>query len=438
MKTICLHFEIHQNVHLKRYRFSEIGTDHYYYDDYQNEQSIAETVAQSYAPALKTLLSMTRDYKGMFKCAFSVSGVTLELLEQYAPEVIDLLQDLSQTGQVEFLAEPYGHGFSSIMDAEAFREETLLLSEKIASLFGMRPKVFANSCLMYSDDIGEQIGDMGFIGILGEGARHVLGWKSPHFLYQSNRNPALRVLLRDYRLSEDIAYNFGNPAWSEYPLYAETFAQWIDNLPEEEQVVTLSLELCALGIFQPLSTHILDFLYALPAEMQQKGITFSTPSEVCEQLRPIGEIDVEAPVTWVDEERDLSPWLGNVMQREALKKLYSIAERLRATQDPKLMLDWYRLQASNNFRFMNTKPGSENAYRGLYDSPYDAFTNYMNILADFITRVRNRYPETIDNEELNSLLTTIKNMGDELAMKDKEITKLRHMVEKLRNAKTQK
>ena len=431
MKTVCLYFEIHQNIHLKRYRFFDIGTDHYYYDDYENERSISETAERSYVPALEALIEMAERYGSYFKCAISLSGCAIEQLENHAPQVIELLQKLGETGCVEFLAEPYSHGFSSLKNPECFKEEVTRLCKKVKALFGQEPKIFRNSCLIYSDEIGEMVANMGFKGMLAEGAKHVLGWKSPHFVYNCNRNPNLKLLLRDYSLSEDISFRFNDSSWSEYPLFADTYANWIANLPEEDQVINLFMELCALGIFQPLSSNILEFMKALPEQLKQRGVVFSTPSEICAKIKSVGELNVEYPTSWVDEERDLSPWLGNVMQQEALEKLYSIADRVRICRDRRLMQDWDYLQASNNLRFMSTKPNSYGGYRGIYDSPYDAFTNYMNILGDFITRVKNLYPDEIENEELNSLLTTIKNQSDELTKKDKEIKQLENMLAKL-------
>ena len=429
MKTVCLYFEIHQNIHLKRYRFFDIGTDHYY----ENARSITETAERSYVPAIEALLEMADAHPGYFKCAISLSGCAIEQLENHAPQVIELLQQLNEKGCVEFLAEPYSHGFSSLKNPETFRDEVQRLCAKVKALFGKEPKIFRNSALIYSDEIGELVASMGFKGMLAEGAKHVLGWKSPHFVYHCNRNPKLKLLLRDYSLSEDISFRFNDSSWSEYPLFADTYANWIGNLPEEEQVVNIFMELCALGIFQPLSSNILEFMKALPAQFKERGIIFSTPSEICSKMKSAGELTVTYPTSWVDEERDLSPWLGNVMQREAIDKLYSIADRVRICRDRRLMQDFDYLQASNNLRFMSTKPNSYGGYRGIYDSPYDAFTNYMNILGDFITRVNDRYPLDIDNEELNSLLTTIKNQGDELELKEKEISKLQNMLARFEN-----
>ena len=424
MKTICLYFEIHQIVHLRRYRFFDIGTDHYYYDDYANETSINDIATRSYIPALQTLLQMVRESDGYFKVAFSLSGVGLEQLELYAPQVIDLLKELNKTGCVEFLAEPYSHGLSSLAsDDEFFRYDVQRQVQKVKEMFGKAPKVFRNSSLIYSDDIGAQVAAMGFKGVLTEGAEHVLGWKSPHYLYHSCTNPNLRVLLRDFKLSDDISLRFSNPSWDAYPLMADKYMDWIASTPAEEPLINIFMELCALGMFQPLSSNILEFFKALPACARERGITFSTPSEVIKNLKPVGPVEVPYPLSWVDEERDCSCWLGNVMQREAFSKLYSVAERVLIGADARLRQDWDYLQASNNFRFMTTKQNSVSMNRSIYDGPYDAFTNYMNILGDFISRVNNLYPSDIDNEELNALLTTIKNQDQEIAALHRELEK---------------
>ncbi|MBP5771357.1 MAG: glycoside hydrolase family 57 protein [Bacteroidaceae bacterium] len=431
MKTICLYFEIHQNVHLKRYRFFEIGKDHYYFDDYENERGITETAERSYIPAIKTFIEMAHTYGKAFKVAFSISGCAIELLEQYAPEVIELLQELNDTGCAEFLAEPYSHGLSSLASEDVFRDEVARQAKKMKELFGKKPTVLRNSSLIYSDDIGGLVASMGYKGMLAEGAKHILGWKSPHFLYHCNQNPNLKILLRDYKLSDDISLRFNNSSWSEYPLFADTYMDWIAQLPEEEKVINIFMELCALGIYQPLSSNILEFIKALPAVAKDRGITFATPSEIISKSKSVGQIDVPFPMSWNDEERDTSCWLGNVMQREAFHKLYSVAERVLICKDRRITQDWDRIQASNNFRFMTTKNMGVGFYRGIYDSPYDAFTNYMNILGDFINRVNALYPSEIENDELNALLTTIRNQADEITVKDAEIARLQARLSKL-------
>ncbi|MDO4161055.1 MAG: glycoside hydrolase family 57 protein [Prevotellaceae bacterium] len=431
MKTICLYFEIHQIIHLKRYRFFDIGTDHYYYDDFENERSISDIAERSYMPALNTFQDMIREHGKYFKIAFSISGVGLEQLEMHAPQVITKLQELNDTGCVEFLAEPYSHGLSSLINENTFAEDVKKQAAKIQEYFGQKPTVLRNSSLIYSDDIGAQAASMGFKGMLTEGAKHVLGWKSPHYVYNCSIAPNLKLLLRDVELSDDISLRFNNSDWDGYPLFADTYINRIAAMPENEQVINIFMELSALGIAQPLSSNILDFFKALPACAKSKGITFSTPSEICMKMNSVGSLDVPDTLSWVDEERDVSCWLGNPMQREAFNKLYSVADRVRIANDPRINQDWDYLQASNNFRFMTTKPSNIAFDRGIYSSPFDAFTNYMNILGDFMNRVNTLYPEEIDNEELNSLLTTIKNQGDEIELKDKEIVRLKAKVEKM-------
>lgn len=425
MKTICLYFEIHQIIHLKRYRFFEIGSDHYYYDDFANEQGINEIAERSYIPALNTLIQMAKENEGAFKVALSISGVALEQLEIYAPSVIELLHELNNTGCCEFLCEPYSHGLSSLANEDCFKEEVTRMRKKIKDYFGKEPKVFRNSSLIYDNEIGGMVANMGFKGMLIEGAKHVLGWKSPHYLYHCVENPNLKLLMRDFKLSDDISLRFSNSEWSEYPLFADKYIGWIDSMPESEQVINIFMELSALGYFQPLSSNILDFIKALPICAKQKGITFSTPTEIVSKLKSVDAMDVPYPMSWVDEERDISPWLGNVMQREAFNKLYSVAERVYLCQDKRIKQDWDYLQASNNFRFMTTKESGVAFNRGIYDSPFDAFTNYMNILGDFIKRVNSLYPVDMENEELGSLLTTIKNQGAELVQLNDEVTKLK-------------
>ncbi len=431
MKTICLYFEIHQIIHLKRYRFFDIGTDHYYYDDYENERSITDIAERSYIPALNAIEQMIKEHGKYFKVAFSLSGVGMEQLEMHAPQVLEKLQQLNETGCVEFLAEPYSHGLSSLANEEVFALDVQKQANKIEEYFGKKPTILRNSSLIYTDDIGAQAAAMGFKGMLTEGAKHVLGWKSPHYVYNCPMAPSLKLLLRDVELSDDISLRFNNSEWDGYPLFADTYINRIANFPEEEQVINIFMELSALGIAQPLSSNILEFLKALPACAKAKGITFSTPSEICAKMKSVGNLEVPDTLSWVDEERDVSCWLGNCMQREAFEKLYSVADRLRIANDPRLNQDWDYLQASNNFRFMTTKPSNVGLDRGIYSSPFDAFTNYMNILGDFMNRVNSLYPEEIDNDELNALLTTIKNQGDEIEMKNKEITRLQAKVEKM-------
>ena len=311
MKTICLYFEIHQIIHLKRYRFFDIGTDHYYYDDYENERSITDIAERSYMPALNTLQQMIQENGKSFKVAFSLSGTGIEQLEMHAPQVLEKLQELNQTGCVEFLAEPYSHGLSSLANEECFAADVKKQVKKIEEYFGKKPTVLRNSSLIYSDDIGAQAAALGFKGMLTEGAKHVLGWKSPHYVYNCALAPSLKLLLRDVELSDDISLRFNNPDWDGYPLFADAYINRIAQLPEEEQIINIFMELSALGIAQPLSSNILDFIHALPACAKEKGITFSTPSEIFAKMKSVDNLYVPDTLSWVDEERDVSCWLGN-------------------------------------------------------------------------------------------------------------------------------
>ncbi len=436
MKTICLYFEIHQNIQLKRYRFFDIGTDHYYYDDYETERLINDLVERSYMPALNAIGEMIKENGKYFKVAFSLSGVGMEQLETHAPQVIEKLQELNETGCVEFLAEPYSHGLASLANEQSFEAEVRRQCQKMKEYFGQAPKVLRNSSLIYSDDIGSQAAQMGFKGMLTEGAKHVLGWKSPHYIYHCTLSPKLKLLLRDVTLSDDISLRFNNSDWEGYPLFADNYVERIAQFPEDEKVVNIFMELSAIGVAQPLSSRILDFLKALPACAKKHSITFSTPSEVCDNYKSVSALDVPDTLSWNDEERDVSTWLGNPMQREAFNKLYGVADRVRIANDPRINQDWDYLQASNNFRQMTTKPSNVGVDRGIYSSPFDAFTNYMNILGDFISRVNSLYPEDVDNDELSSLLTTIKNQDEEIERKSKEVTRLQTKIEKIEAAET--
>ena len=430
MKTICLYFEIHHNVHLKRYRFFDIGRDHYYYDDYANEQTINDVAERSYIPALNTLIEMVRTSNGFFKCGLSISGVAMEMLEVHAPKVIELIHELVDTGGCEIICEPYSHGLSSLANEDSFREEVKRMQVMIKNVFGKTPKVFRNSSLLYDNEIGAIVADMGFKGMLTEGAEHILGWKSPHYLYHCQYAPKLKLLLRDFKLSDDISLRFSNSEWNEFPLFADKYMDWIAELPEEEQVINLFMRLSALGIAQPLSSNILEFLKAFPACAKERGITFSTPTEIVTKLKSVDAIDCPYPMSWTDEERDISPWLGNLLQREAFDKLYSVSERVRLCTDNRIKQDFDYLQATNNFRYMTTKDNGIGMDRGIYASPYDAFANYMNILGDFISRVNSLYPVDMDNEELNSLLTTIKNQDEEMTSMNKGLAKLQEKLAK--------
>ncbi len=428
MKTICFYFQIHQPFRLKRYRFFDIGVDHYYYDDFNNENIIRRIADRSYIPANRALLEMIKNGNGKFKVAFSITGMALEQLEIHVPEVIDGLKELNETGCVEFLAETYAHSLSSLSDPEEFIQQVKMHERKIESLFNQKPKVFRNTELIYSDEIGDLVTSMGYDTMITEGAKHILGWKSPNFLYHSADNKRLKLLLKNSKLSDDIAFRFSNYEWDQYPLTAEKFVSWIAELPENEQLVNLFMNYETLGEMQRRESGIFEFMKALPRFAEERKISFSTPSEVAKKMKPVASYTVPYPISWTDEERDLSAWLGNILQKEAFEKLYSIAERVRLCDDRRLKQDWLYLQSCDHFFYMCTKhfsDGAMHAHFSPYESPYEAFNTYMNVLSDFIDRVNSKFPASIDNEELNSLVTTIHNQSDEIKELKEELESLK-------------
>lgn len=425
MKTICFYFQIHQPFRLKRYRFFDIGNDHYYYDDFQNEEIMRRIAERSYLPANRAILEMIKTSGGKFKVAFSISGLALEQMEIYSPEVIDSFKELAATGNVEFLAETYAHSLASLGEnPEEFIDQVKKHKEKIHDLFGVKPKIFRNTELIYSDDISDVVYKMGFKGMLTEGAKHILGWKSPNYMYSSCIQPQLKLLLKNDRFSEDLSLRFSNYNWSEYPLTADKYISWIASTPESEQIINLFMNYEVLGSLHPAETGIFDFFKALPRFAAEKGISFSTPSEIFALLKPVDSISVPYPMSWVDEEKDCSSWLGNVLQQEAFRKINSISERVRLVEERRIKQDWNYLQSSDHFYYMGTKHMGGSGFSP-YDNPYDAFNNYMNVLSDFIVRVNGQFPETIENEELNSLLTTIKNQGEEIEALQHELEKMK-------------
>lgn len=424
MKTICFYFQIHQPFRLKRYRFFDIGNDHYYYDDFQNEEIIRRIAERCYLPANRTILEIIRNSGGKFKVAFSISGVALEQMEIYAPEVIDSFKDLVATGNVEFLSETYAHSLSSLGNMEEFKHQVKKQEDKLLTLFGVKPTVFRNTELIYSDDISEMVYEMGYRGMLTEGAKHILGWKSPNYMYASCVQPDLHLLLKNDRFSEDLSDRFTDYSWNEYPLTADKYISWIANTPEAEQVINLFMNYEVLGSLHPAESGIFDFFKALPRYAAERGISFSTPSEIFKLIKPVDTLAVSYPISWVDEEKDCSSWLGNVLQQEAFRKICEIGERVHMCEPRRIRQDWYYLQSSDHFYYMSTKHMNGGGFSP-YDSPYEAFINYMNVLSDFIVRVNAQFPEAIENEELNSLLTTIKNQGEEIESLQKELDKLK-------------
>lgn len=431
MKAICFNFEIHQPMRLKRYTFFDIGNDHYYYDDFLNDDIITRIAERSYIPAAHSLLKMIEESNGAFRCSISITGVAIEQFEQYVPEFIDLLKKLADTGKVEFVAMPYANSLASLSDPEEFAKQVEVHAAKIKTLFGVKTKVLRNTELIYDDEIAPQILAMGYKGVMTEGAKHILGWKSPNYVYSAASAPKLKILLRNSKLSEDIAARFSDTSWAAFPLTADKYIDWIAATPPEEEIINLWLNLETFGGMQPAETGIFQFLEALPRFAKEKGIEFWTPSDAI-KLKPVDSLSVPYPISGIDEARDVSAWLGNKLQNEAFQKLYSVAERVRLCDDRRLKLDYWYLQGADHFYYMSTKHFADGAAHSMfspYETPFAAFTNYMNVLSDFIVRVEEQYPLSIENEELNSLLTTIRNQAREIETLNKEVVTLRKNAE---------
>lgn len=398
MKSICLYFQINQPLRLRTYRFFDIGKHHDYFDDYANRFIMQQIAEKCYLPANEILMNLIKKYNNDFKVSFCISGITLEQFEMYTPEVLQSFKELADTGCVEFLAETYYHSLASLKSEKEFKTQVRQHTDIIEKFFDQKPKIFRNTELIYSDDIGKKVFDMGFKGMITEGAKHILGWKSPNFAYCNTINPKLKLLLRNSQLSDDIALRFSQKLWDQWPLTTEKFSDWLNKLEEKEETVNLFLDYETFGERQNANTGIFAFLKALPQTVLKKpNYAFNTPAELISALQPISPLHVSYPVSWTDEEKDLTAWAGNEMQEEALNKLYSVENNLLNINDKQLMNDWRHLQNSSNFYYMSTKWLSDGAVpRGFnpYNSPYDAFINFMNILSDFFIRLENSVSHT--------------------------------------------
>lgn len=421
MRNLCFCFQMHAPYRLKRYRFFEIGQDHYYYDDMQTEDNITWLVQTSYMPLCHTVKEMIKLSNGKFKCALSISGILLEMFEQFTPEMIDLLKELAETKCVEFVATPYAYSLAAEYNPNEFEEQLSQQAGLIKELFGQKPSTVWNTDLLYSDEIATYLAKQGYKTVMTEGAKHILSWKSPNYVYNSAVSSRLKVLLRNTAFSDELAFHFSDHQWHRYPIDAPKFAQAIADLPAEEQVVNIWMGAETFGIRQNAGTGIFDFLKALPYYLLERNIGFVTPQEAGKKLTAVDTVAVPYPLTWTGEAKDLAAYNGNDLQQEALGKLYSVTERVHLCKDKRLKRDWLLLQAVDHLHFMNHL----NAGNTNYESAYEAFTNYMNALADFLQLVEEQYPTTIENEELNELLTTINNQEKEIARLENEVKTLR-------------
>ncbi|MFW6310085.1 MAG: glycoside hydrolase family 57 protein [Prolixibacteraceae bacterium] len=429
MKTICLFFQVHQPFRHKRYRFFDIGNDHYYYDDYTNETVMQRVAQNSYLETNRLLLKLADELEGKFKVAFSITGTALDQFEMYAPEVIDSFQQLAKTGCIEFLAETYSHSLASLKNRNIFEKQVRLHEKRIYDLFGHKPAVFRNTEMIYSDEIGDLVAQMGYNGILTEGAKHILGWKSPNYLYANAANPRIKVLMRNFKLSDDISFRFSNSNWSEYPLTADKFIGWIEKTDKKEEVINLFLSYESFGERQKKESGIFQFLeYFARKVVTGENLKFSTPKQVIEQIQPISAVSVPHAISWADEERDLTAWLGNDMQKEAFEKLYSLFPRMEQCDDLELNNDWNYLQVSDHFYYMSTKyfssgePG--NSYVNPFKSPYEAFINYMNILSDFNIRLNAFVPENETEQEIAALQQIIDEKNEKIRKMEAELRRI--------------
>ncbi|MBU2553275.1 MAG: polysaccharide deacetylase family protein [Bacteroidetes bacterium] len=413
MRSICFYFQVHQPYRLRTYRFFDIGSKHNYFDDHENEFIMKRVAEKSYLPMNALLLKLIKEYGSAFKVSFSISGMALEQFEAYSPEVIKSFKKLADTGQVEFLAETYAHSLASLRNPDEFRRQAEKHSQKVEQLFGTKPTTFRNTELIYSDKIGELVADMGYKLMLTEGAKHVLGWKSPNFLYNSAPRPELKLLLKNYRLSDDIAFRFSNRSWSGFPLTADKFSTWLNQINEKEEVVNLFMDYETFGEHQWEQTGIFDFMKALPGEILKSGkFAFHTPRELGKLLQPVGPIHVPYPISWADEERDITAWLGNDLQDEAFGKLYNLEKTINNCSNPDLLKTWEYLQTSDHFYYMCTKwfsDGDVHKYFNPYGTPYEAFINYMNVLSDFALEVEKCYSDNQnDVQELKQVAAQFK------------------------------
>lgn len=389
MASVCFYFQAHQPFRLRHY--TVFDQDDKYFDDFKNAEICRKVAEKCYLPSNLLLLDLIKKYKGRFRISYSITGVLLEQFELYAPQVLATFQDLAATGCVEFLGETYYHSLSFLYSQNEFFEQIQAHKQTIQKLFGQTPRVFRNTELIYMNELSpliEQIG--GFNTILIEGADHILGYRSPNFVYRPPNSNKLKLLLKNYRLSDDIAFRFSNRNWCEWPVKAEKFASWINSVNGCGFVANLFMDYETFGEHQWEDTGIFDFLRHLPEKiLKHPDNDFKTPSEVVDAYDAVDVIDVPYAISWADIERDLSAWLGNPMQESALLELYRLEEKVKSTKDEKILEDWRKLQTSDHFYYMCTKyfaDGDVHKYFNPYDSPYDSYINFMNVLDNLNSR----------------------------------------------------
>jgi alpha-amylase len=389
MASVCFYFQVHQPPRLRRY--SVFDADPNYFDEQRNRQIIRKVAHKSYLPITSLIEQLIQKHNGEFRVAFSLTGCVIDQFRRYEPDVLDQFVALAETGCCEFLCETSHHSLAFLYSADEFAEQVEMHALTIEDLFGQRPTVFRNTELIYSNELASRIAAMNrFRGILAEGADQVLGYRSPNTLYTPPGHPQLSLLLKNYRLSDDIAFRFSNRAWKEWPLTAETFAGWVNQINSSGQVCNLFMDVETFGEHQWRDTGIFDFLAALPGFVLRDGNDFKTPGECIEAYEPVGDYDVPQVISWADTERDLSAWLGNAMQSSALHELYKLEKPIKKTDDATLIEDWRKLTTSDHFYYMCTKyfeDGAVHKYFNPYESPYDSYINFMNVLDNLRTRM---------------------------------------------------
>ena len=392
MKNICFYFQVHQPFRLKHFRFFDISQNQNYFDDKANHDIMRKVAEKCYLPANNLMLDLIKKYKGKFKISYSISGIALDQFELYAPDVLESFKKLAKTGCVEFLAETYAHSLASVISPEEFKRQVKQHESKIEKLFGQKPKVFRNTELVYSNHIGQMVSELGYKAMITEGADKVLTWQSPNHLYQSQTTPGLNLLLKNYKLSDDIAFRFSHKDWSEWPLTSEKFVNWLNNIQFNPEVVNLFMDYETFGEHQWEDSGIFEFMKLLPDRvLKHSEFGFVTPSEAAESLKPVNQLDIHNYISWADEERDLSAWLGNPYQDDAYESLYRLEQKVLDCTDEKIKQDWNYLQTSDHFYYMCTKfwaDGDVHKYFSPYKTPHEAFINYMNVLVDFEERLR--------------------------------------------------
>jgi alpha-amylase len=393
MKAIALYLHVHQPYRIRHYTALDSGNSHNYFDSpsnakASNEQILRKVAEKSYIPTNGKLHQLLKE-NPEFKLSLSLSGTVLEQLEKWAPDALRSFQALTESGRVEILAETYHHSLAFFYSKDEFEMQVKMHREKIESLFGQTPKVFRNTELAYNNELAFWADKAGYKGILAEGWDPVLGWRSPNYVYQPVQTDSIRLLLKNYRLSDDIAFRFGNKDWSEWPMTADKFTGWL-NSDEQATNFDLFMDYETFGEHQWQDTGIFEFLEHIPKLwLRTRGNSFATVSELCDQP-PVDRVDAPYTVTWADTERDLSAWTGNTMQQQALVALYELQSKILQTNDWALIDDWRRLQTSDHFYYMCTKwwnDGDIHAYFSPYDTPYEAYINFMNAYHDLRFRV---------------------------------------------------